>query len=1489
MRISTRFALVILCIMTFLGMRTVALAAQNELMSVDIDGNASDDVVDNATVSISSNGRFVAFESSAANIVSTVTDCTQIYVRDVQSGRTEIVSVSSDGTAGSGNSYSPSISGDGRFVAFASNAFDLTPMAWPGQIYVHDRQTGQTDVISATPDGTCGYSFSYSPIISADGRFVAYITDASNLVHGDLDDPLMCVCVYDRQARQTEVIARGVQCSAPALSTDGRYVAFTSCGTRGICVYDRQTGQTDDVGLTSYDGRRIFVSERPSISGDGRYVAYESCISSLHPNVEPNLYQILLSDRLTGRIEPISVANDGAWGNSNCLLASISNDGRFVTFLSDSTNLVAGAGGAMDNLGNHGIFLHDRQNGTMETLAVGHDGIKSNGVSSAACISADGQYLAFWSTATNLIPEYNSARSGFFRRNIAPDIAGVSIEITKPAVDPTYIAFGKSIVINGKASASAGLASVSWSTDRGESGICTGTTSWNTKGVVLHKGKNLITVTAKDRSGIEQTAQRIVIYADTTPPTLKLTRPTSDSTYLTASTSLDIGGTASDDMGPVVSLTWSNNRGGNGSCSEFSYWSVYGIALKPGLNVITVTATDVSGNKSKVTLRVTCADNVPPVMHITDPETSGTTPTTDTHLDVRGIISDNGTISHISWSSDRGTSGVGYPTRSDDDGSVQWFSRVIIRPGLNHLTFTAVDAFGNRGKTSLIVRCADNDSPVVKITAPTTEPTYATSNQTLEIIGTISDNCPITHATWTNDRGSSGYIYAHGEPYFSDTVPLCPGENIVTVTAIDALGNRGRAVLKVNYTSSSIDPEVTIKSPTTGPIYHTTDPSISIIGSIKTTRGISTITWSDDRGGSGKSPGKGTKVWRFDSIPLQIGQNTITVTATDRGGFKGKAVINVFRSSKTNSLDLVSEASYGGVGNGDSGAYTLGMSAHGRYVLFESDANNLIDGGTFYPQVYMFDRATREMKVVSRAYDGTLANSICFGPVMTPDGRYVAFLSDATNLVADGTNDQTHVFVRDMETGRTELIAVASGNPLFAWIDYNNSPNLAISEDGQIVAFGSDSSDLVASDTNGAPDVFVHDRRTGTTELVSVENNGCQMNATSGFSSIDMSADGRYVTFTSTDSSYRSGNIDSPMSVFVRDRQKGTTARISAYDNNHHYSNLGINRDGRYVTFTSRDISETAPWSPGKVHVHDCLIGKTEEINFRRDGTQIAGSVESVRSSVNGRFMDILYSSDDLVTGFGSDAQVFRHDRQSGDNEPVSYGVDNLPADGGCGSSGMSADGRFIAFSSDADNLLPVAYNGMYNVFVRDLGYGEPCGYPAVNISLPSFTSTSSIIDLSGTIANDLDIAKASYSNDRGGSGTCVGGKSWTATGVRLQSGQNTITITATDTSGNTGKAIVTVTYSDVKAPVVKITAPASASAKTAGKHTSALSGSVWDDVGVTGMTWSNTVGESGTCTFTGTTWRSNRLNLHDGVNTITVTATDAAGNKGSASILITQ
>jgi Tol biopolymer transport system component len=281
----------------------------HETIRVDV---GPDDVQANGECArpvISGDGKRVAFESAASNLekpglLGKPTDTNKVrdvFVRDLDAGTTTRVSVASDGKQGVGESVRPSISADGRFVGFQSDApLQADDTNKKTDVYVHDMATGDTTRISVGPGGVEGNGGSFSPSLSADGRFVAYWSNASDLVADDTNK------------------------------------------TGDVFVFDRDDGGTTRVSIAQDGTQGDGMSSDPSISPDGRYVTFWSAATNLVPDDTNGKRDIFLVDRNNGTVTRVSVADDGTQGDGDSFSPNVNGGGALVAFDSASRTLVAG-------------------------------------------------------------------------------------------------------------------------------------------------------------------------------------------------------------------------------------------------------------------------------------------------------------------------------------------------------------------------------------------------------------------------------------------------------------------------------------------------------------------------------------------------------------------------------------------------------------------------------------------------------------------------------------------------------------------------------------------------------------------------------------------------------------------------------------------------------------------------------------------------------------------------------------------------------------------------------------------------------------------------------------------------------------------------------------------------------------------------------------------------------------------------------------------
>ncbi len=424
-------------------------------------------------------------------------------------GTTEAITVNADGELGNGTSYYPVISDNGRYVVFASYASNIGPDDNNGvkDVYFHDRKTGIFELISVSSDGVQGNFDSRSPSLSEDGRYVAFISWADNLVDGGTGN--QTVFLRDRMNGTTIAIATtfgpeinqlGNTLAETAMSADGKYVAFSSNTpylvpedgrvNRDAFIYNTETGEIELVSKNSEGVLSNGHAHRVTLSSDGRYVAYASSANNLVDGYDLPRWteqQVYIHDRLTGITELVSQNTEGEAASfmPGQERISISADGRFIVFGSKSDNLVPHDFASHS----HFVYIRDRVEGTTnvvnpfsnimtshadisddgrfvtmqvvnviggerdfsasvvydrvmdtgEWVSVNNDGELANWYAAHPTISGDGQYVVFMSAATNLAPQYVHYNWDIYIRDRGPQTPEGAVEYIDNLVDSDVI------------------------------------------------------------------------------------------------------------------------------------------------------------------------------------------------------------------------------------------------------------------------------------------------------------------------------------------------------------------------------------------------------------------------------------------------------------------------------------------------------------------------------------------------------------------------------------------------------------------------------------------------------------------------------------------------------------------------------------------------------------------------------------------------------------------------------------------------------------------------------------------------------------------------------------------------------------------------------------------------------------------------------------------------------------------------------------------
>lgn len=329
----------------------------------------------------------------------------------------ELISVNSNeeqGNGSSGNNNTPNaVSADGRYVMFISNATNLAAgdTGFDLDVFVRDRTNGTTDMVSVSNTGVEADSQTLRADMSDDSRFVIFLSDDDTLVAGD-NNPGQDMFIRDRQANTTQFALPGIggtdefgfNVDRIAISGNGRYIAFHTYGSlspedvvgvRDIYVYDRDTGSADFISDNNANSRGH--SFNPSISDDGRYVAYHSMADDLVAGDTNGWMDVFVFDRETRQTERVSLTQGGAQTNNDSLEASISNDGRFVSYTSEASNIAPQDTDAIQD-----VYVFDRQTDTTQLVSLRSDETRpapntDGSASRDSRISSNGRYITFQS------------------------------------------------------------------------------------------------------------------------------------------------------------------------------------------------------------------------------------------------------------------------------------------------------------------------------------------------------------------------------------------------------------------------------------------------------------------------------------------------------------------------------------------------------------------------------------------------------------------------------------------------------------------------------------------------------------------------------------------------------------------------------------------------------------------------------------------------------------------------------------------------------------------------------------------------------------------------------------------------------------------------------------------------------------------------------------------------------------------------------------
>ncbi len=427
---------------------------------------------------VSADGRLVTFASDATNLTAEDSNLeADIFVYDNITQAIELISKGFGGVPSDGKSDRPTISADGRFVAFYSDATNLIEIDLNGRrdIFVSDRTTGIIELVSVGSDGRRGDKSSNMPSISADGRYVAFRSAATTLVAGESDTlGFRDIFVRDRTENTTTRINRssageqatGGDSDRPVISADGRYVAFYSDahnlvdgdektfdplfpaagnGVRDVFLHDRNTGSTERISVADDGTPGNGASSRPAISADGRYIAFRSGATNLVENDTNAADDVFLHDTQSATTVRVSLAAGGVEANGPSSVPAITADGRYVAFRSEATNLAPESAGVTATV--EQVYVYDRETDIVTLVSANLAGDAGDGNSSRPALSNKASVIAFRSRGANIIagddPTHHSidcptciGSPDVFVRNYDSDVDGVKETKDNCPLDP---------------------------------------------------------------------------------------------------------------------------------------------------------------------------------------------------------------------------------------------------------------------------------------------------------------------------------------------------------------------------------------------------------------------------------------------------------------------------------------------------------------------------------------------------------------------------------------------------------------------------------------------------------------------------------------------------------------------------------------------------------------------------------------------------------------------------------------------------------------------------------------------------------------------------------------------------------------------------------------------------------------------------------------------------------------------------------------------
>jgi hypothetical protein len=1364
-----------------LRLGTVTLISRN---AVGETANGSND-----EAVISADGRYVAFQSTATNLdvtgTNSVTGYQNIFRWERASNKLTLVSqnaIADDG--GDNSSYYPSINDDGSRIAYATYASNFVSGVSDDNndldVYMRDLTSQSTALVSHAAGAplTAGDGDSSQPKISRDGARVTYYSRASDLQSGasdanstyDLVSYLVSAGTNQYVSLETTAASTGNGDSSRtehSLSADGRYEVFSSeasdlvpgdtNGYSDVFIRDLQTGAVTLVSQGQGGLAADWYSSDAVISSNGNFVAFVSAASNLEVTSGPNpsnfTQNVFLWERATGALRLVSVnaaGDDG--GNNSSYEPSISGDGSLVAFSTYASNLQANV---TDDNGNLDIYLFRASTGaavlvSRSTSSSPASIIAGNNVSTNPRLSRDGSRVVYLSYAGDLQAGVQDINSQYDLVSYLVDTGDnqyVSVQVDAP----------------GSASQASTRTDHSLSAD-GNYEVFTS----RANDLVLNDTNNMsdvflrnlqtgeITLVSRTVGGAAATyhSNQAVISADG-----------NFVAFVSAATNLDVTGT-NDTQGNwnvyrwerltgelrLVTVNAADDNGGDNTSGEPSIsgngrW----ISYASDAGNLLASLTDNNSSRDIYVRDMGDASALPAIIPSTAlvSHTASSITTTGNWYSSSPRVSRDGThIVYSSYSSDL-QSGV-----SDANNQADLVSYTISSGANQYVSVeSSAPSTVNRG-SSRTDRSLSADGVYEVFTSDASDLVPGDSNASSDVFLRNLQTGEVTLVS----RGVSGP--ANGSSF--EAVISADGEYVAFLSSATDLDVTGTGPDSSVYWSNvyrwkRADGELELVSRNAGEDnaanYYSYEPSISGDGNL-----VAFSTSADDLV-SGVTDGNGDVDVYLRDVSAQT---TVLVSHTDgaatttgnwdsrspqvsRDGshvvYRSRAANLQSTVSDTNSVyDLVSfdvsgatnqylsvETAVATLGNAGSSRSEHSLSADGRYEVFSSDASDLVpEDGNDTADVFLRDLLTGVVTLVSHDVNGFAANGASNEAVISADGKYVTFVSNANNLdIADPSltagSYWTNIYRWSREADTLELVSLnATGTYASNYYSYGPS----ISGDGSRIAFATSAGDLVAgiSDGNGDLDVYVRDMNTATTSLVSVSAASSTTTAAGRSEFPQVSRDGSTVVFQSLASDLDASVTDSnsQWDVFAFDVSGSSISTLSVdaggtatADAGILYGEVSISDDGQVVAFSSSSTNLDPLDGNSAQDVFVRAAGVTSLVSIDSTGTG-AGDGPSGRPSISGNGDIVAFQTyaSNLGTLSNGQLQVVVRDRLLLTTALVSVNSDGSAVGNDASQNArISHDGNTVAFESfatDLDGTISSDANGDVDVFMRDWNAPSP-------------------------------------------------------------------------------------------------------------------------------------------------------------------------------------